>query len=210
MVKKANLETMIKKEQQSNNELRLTIKNMVCPRCVMAVEQIFREAGIVVESVVLGTVTLKEQLNYDQKSTIEQHLVKMGFEIIRDNKEQSVERIKSIIIDLIRNREVGNGLSLRMYLQQQMLKEYSTLTRMFSYYEGITIERYYNLQRIEKAKELLQYNQQTIKEIAYDLGFSSSQHFSSNFKEYTGQTPQEFRLNGTSGRLPLDGISGVK
>lgn len=201
---------MIKKEQQSNNELRLTIKNMVCPRCVMAVEQIFREAGIVVESVVLGTVTLKEQLNYDQKSTIEQHLVKMGFEIIRDNKEQSVERIKSIIIDLIRNREVGNGLSLRMYLQQQMLKEYSTLTRMFSNYEGITIERYYNLQRIEKAKELLQYNQQTIKEIAYDLGFSSSQHFSSNFKEYTGQTPQEFRLNGTSGRLPLDGISGVK
>lgn len=201
---------MIKKEQQSNNELRLTIKNMVCPRCVMAVEQIFREAGIVVESVVLGTVTLKEQLNYDQKSTIEQHLGKMGFEIIRDNKEQSVERIKSIIIDLIRNREVGNGLSLRMYLQQQMLKEYSTLTRMFSYYEGITIERYYNLQRIEKAKELLQYNQQTIKEIAYDLGFSSSQHFSSNFKEYTGQTPQEFRLNGTSGRLPLDGISGVK
>lgn len=201
---------MIKKEQQSNNELRLTIKNMVCPRCVMAVEQIFREAGIVVESVVLGTVTLKEQLNYDQKSTIEQHLVKMGFEIIRDNKEQSVERIKSIIIDLIRNREVGNGLSLRMYLQQQMLKEYSTLTRMFSNYEGITIEQYYNLQRIEKAKELLQYNQQTIKEIAYDLGFSSSQHFSSNFKEYTGQTPQEFRLNGTSGRLPLDGISGVK
>jgi AraC-like DNA-binding protein len=85
-------------------------------------------------------------------------------------------------------------------------KEYSYLSRLFSEVEGITIEQFFIQQKIEKVKEWLVYDELTLSEIAWKLGYSSVAHLSSQFKKVTGLTPSHFKNIGGRQRKPLDQI----
>lgn len=186
----------------------LHIKNMVCPRCVMAVEDLLRRQGLTAVSVRLGLAQLQEELSEDQLSDIGQQLVDLGFELLADPQTQLVEEIRTAVIAWVRME--GEREKISLFLQHRLAKDYSALSKLFSQVRGMTIERYAILQRVEFAKELLCYSQLSISEIAFRLGYSSPTHLSAQFRQETGLSPKAFKQqvahHGQSARKGLDEI----
>ena len=185
-------------------KMRLYIKNMVCPRCIMAVRTILVSAGLTPTAVNLGEADIAEALSEGQQANLSERLSQMGFELLDDPRSQLVEQMRVSVIEWVRME--GERPKLSDYLSARLHKEYSLLSKLFSEVKGITLERYAILHRIEYAKELLRYNQQSTSEIAYRLGYSSPAHFSAQFKQITGMTPKMMRANQTNDRIPLSEI----
>ena len=186
----------------------LYIKNMVCDRCIMVVRQQLDEAGLTYKNVKLGEVELTQEPNERQLKTLREKLSLLGFELLDDKRAALVEKIKSIIIDLIhRHEDVELNMKLSVLLREKLQMDYHYLTTLFSSIEGVTIEKYVILQRIERAKELLIYDELSLNEIAYKLGYSSVQHLSQQFKNITGFTPSHFKQLKENKRKPLDKLT---
>jgi AraC-like DNA-binding protein len=130
----------------------------------------------------------------------------MGFEILDDGRQKQIGGIKKLLIEKVQTADIEEHFSLSKFLQQQLNKEYSQLSRLFSSVEGITIEQFFILQKTEKVKEWLTYDELTLSEIAWKLGYSSVAHLSAQFKKTTGMTPSQFKKIGSSNRRPLDHV----
>lgn len=188
--------------------MRLTIKNMVCPRCITSVEQILKSNKLEARYVRLGEVELIGELSPAQKQQLADDLKGTGFELLDDQKTQQIEKVKNLLIQKVQSGNIEEHFSIIKYLSKNIYKDYSTVSRLFSEVEGITIEQFFILQKIEKTKELLAYNEQSLSQIALDLGYSSTQHLSGQFKKLTGMTPSEFRELGTVHRRSIDAVKG--
>lgn len=187
--------------------MTLFIKNMVCERCVMAVRQQLDAVGLDYKNVQLGQVETSSNPAPEQMNQLRSRLKELGFELLDDKKSQIVEKIKNTIVSLIHgNNEEEFNLKLSAHLQDKLQLDYHYLSSLFSAVEGITIEKYAILQRIEKVKELLMYDEKTLSEIAFELGYSSVQHLSQQFKKVTGLTPSHFKSLKDNRRKPLDKI----
>ena len=184
--------------------MKLLIKNMVCPRCIIAVKNILESEGVTVKSISLGDAETEEELTDERRLSVARKLQDMGFELLDDPRSQLVEQIRIAVLKWVRMNEERPKLS--DYLADNLKKDYSTLSKLFSEVRGITIERFAIIQRIEYAKELLCYSQLSTSEIAYKLGYSSPAHLSSQFKQVTGMTPKDFRAQGQHGRISLDAL----
>ncbi|MEP6949080.1 MAG: helix-turn-helix transcriptional regulator [Ginsengibacter sp.] len=186
----------------------LLVKNMVCHRCVLAVEDILRDAAIPFSKVLFGEIYLSGALAEEQKELLKEKLADIGFELIDNHMSGLIEKIKTHVIKKARNDvdEKANEMKLSNYLSDKLHHEYTYLSSLFSAVEGRTIENFFIEQRIEKAKELLIYGQMTLSEIAYELEYSSVAHLSGQFKKITGLTPSYFKEVGASRRKPLDSI----
>ena len=186
----------------------LLVKNMVCHRCILSVEDILQKESIPFDKVIFGEMYLKEELTPDQKERLVKRLVEVGFELIDNHSSALIEKIKQLIIKRARNEadEKDSNLKLSHYLSGKVNHEYTYLSSLFSSVEGRTIENYFIEQRIEKAKELLVYGQLTLSQIAFDLEYSSVAHLSAQFKKITGLTPTYFKEIGLAKRKALDKI----
>lgn len=179
---------------------------MVCPRCIMTVERILQEHGIKAERVSLGEAELAEQLSEAQIEKINQSLQAVGFELLDDQRKLQIEKIKNLIIQKVQSGDVEEHFILSSYLASAMLKDYSYLSKLFSEQQGITIEQFFIQQKIEKVKEWLMYDEFSLNEISWKLGYSSVQHLSAQFKRITGMTPSAFKKTGNLHRKTLDTI----
>lgn len=184
--------------------MKLLIKNMVCPRCISAVSDLFVSEGVTVKSINLGDVETVEELTQDQLLSVGRKLKDIGFELLDDPRSQLIEQIRVAVQQWVRMDEERPKLS--DYLSRHLNKDYSTISKLFSEVRGVTIERFSILHRIEYVKELLCYSQLSTSEIAYKLGYSSPAHLSSQFKQVTGMTPKEFRELDKHSRIPLDAL----
>ena len=184
--------------------MKLLIKNMVCPRCIIAVKNILESEGVTVKSISLGDAEIEEELTDERRLSVARKLQDMGFELLDDPRSQLVEQIRIAVQQWVRMNEGRPKLS--DYLANNLKKDYSTLSKLFSEVRGITIEKFAIIHRIEYAKELLCYSQLSTSEIAYKLGYSSPAHLSSQFKQVTGMTPKDFRAQGQHGRISLDAL----
>ena len=186
----------------------LLVKNMVCHRCILAVEDILQNEKIPFQKVSIGEINLMEELSQDQKARLAEKLNKIGFEIIDNYSGGLIEKIKQLVIKRARNEvdEKESKKKLSHYLSEKVNHEYTYLSSLFSSVEGRTIENYFIEQRIEKAKELLIYGQLTLSQIAFDLEYSSVAHLSTQFKKVTGLTPTYFKEVGMAKRRSLDKI----
>lgn len=185
--------------------VKLYIKNMVCPRCIKAVEGLLDNLGFPAIQVNLGEILLSEPLNETQRKEFAQQLNELGFELLDDKSEQLIGKIKSVIIQYIHHSH-HRKVNLSELLVDELHKDYSSLSKLFSTTEGITIEQYIIRQKIEKVKELLAYNEMNLSEIADYLEYSSVAHLSAQFKKTTGLTPTQFKQQGIHLRKPLDSI----
>jgi len=187
--------------------MMLHIKNMVCERCIMAVRLQLEQTGLTYKNVQLGQVELSTTPSAAELDALRNSLGEIGFELLDDKRSQVVEKIKNTIISLIHGQDTDEfNLKLSAHLEDTLGLDYHYLTTLFSSVEGLTIERYTILQRIEKVKELLMYNEKSLGEIAFELGYSSVQHLSQQFKKVTGLTPTAFKQIKENKRRPLDSI----
>jgi AraC family transcriptional regulator len=186
--------------------MKMTVKNMVCNRCILVVKQEFEKAGITRLAVNLGEVELHKPLTEEEVVQISKQLTSLGFEILDDKNQKLIEKIKTILIEKIQSGELEEHFSLSEFVTQHLHKEYTQISRLFSEVEGITLEQFFILQKIEKVKEWLVYDELSLSEISYKLGYSSVAHLSAQFKKVTGLTPSAFKKIGISHRKPLDKV----
>jgi AraC-like DNA-binding protein len=182
----------------------LTIKNMVCPRCISAVEVILKEQAILYSEVKLGEVNLINSISKEQKEKLSEALMSQGFELLENEKSSLIAQIKAAVIAQVHHSKEPMKENFSSYLSERLHHEYTALSKLFSAVEGITIEKYITAQKIEKAKELLYYDQMNLAEIAFQLDYSSSAYLSSQFKKETGMTPSEFKKQSDPKRRNLD------
>lgn len=186
--------------------MRLFIKNMVCPRCITAVTEILERSGVVVKSVTLGEAEIAEELTDKEKTRLKAQLEASGFELLEDRKSRMVEAVKNSIIELVRAQTAVPDVNLSDYLADKLRVDYKSLSSLFSATQGRTIENYYIAQKIERVKELLVYDELTLSEIAFRLGYSSVAHLSAQFKHTTGLTPSYYKRRSEHRRQPLDDL----
>ena len=182
------------------------IKNMVCRRCVDTVRRIFGQLGVTPVSVDLGCVRLSVPLDPDRKGMLKELLGQNGFSLLEEPHSQLAACIKGAVIDYVRGDEQVHRDKMSDYISQRLNRDYSSLSKLFSEVCGITVEKFFIAQRIEYVKELLEYGEMSLSEIACRLGYSSAAYLSSQFKNVTGMTPGEFRSMPVKKRRPLDSI----
>lgn len=179
---------------------------MVCARCKLVVKNTLTEIGYPPLQVELGEVTFENELSKASISLISDKLNVLGFEILDDKKSQTVSLIKSVIIQLVREENAFLKTNLSDYLTQKIGLDYTHLSHLFSQLESKTIEQYFIHLKTERVKELLVYDELSVKEIAYLLNYSSVGHLSRQFKKTTGLTPTHFKSTGTHKRKLIDQI----
>ena len=184
----------------------LIIRNMVCDRCKAAVSKLMDQLGLPIRRLDLGEVELMQKPSEQEIVALHDALRSLGFELVQDRDAATIARIKVAVVQLVHHGEGDTGkIKLSTSLSDALHKEYAALAALFSSVEGITIEHFFLLQRIERVKELVHYGELTISEIAYSTGFSSAAHLSGQFKMFTGMTPTDFRKLGGP-RTPLDQV----
>lgn len=186
--------------------MKLYIKNMVCDRCKMAIKSELEKLGLHAISITLGEVELDKECTETQKQDLLDRIRFLGFDLIDDKKNRIIERIKTVLIDLVYNKNNVLNSNLSDYLSNDLAQDYSTLSNLFSEIEGITIERYFIAQKIERVKELLTYDELTLSEIAIQLQYSNVAHLSNQFKKTTGFTPTYFKHLKVKKRKKLDDL----
>jgi AraC-like DNA-binding protein len=159
----------------------------------MAVKSELEKLGLHHTMVDLGEVEIMEDISKTKLHKLDLALRKSGLELIDDNKNILVEKIKTIIIELIHYNDEQIKINLSNYLSEKLNHNYTYLSNLFSDVKGSTIEKFYLSQKIEKVKELLVYDELNLTEIAYKLHYSSVAHLSNQFKKMTGLTPSHFK-----------------
>jgi len=187
----------------------LHIKNMVCNRCIKVVKEELEKLNYGIERIELGEVVITNDKEKFNREKIKKALEENGFELIDSRNANIIERIKILIINLIHHESIESlsEINLSKEIVNEIGLSYQYVSSLFSSTEGITIEKFIISQKIEKVKELLVYDELTLSEIAYNLGYSSVQHLSNQFKKITGLTPTYFKRLKEKKRKPLDKIS---
>lgn len=162
--------------------------------------------GLHPKSVELGEVEVTEEMDNKKKEQLNNILQSFGFELIDDKKSQIIEKIKNAIVDLVHHSGEHLTTNFSQHISAKLHHDYNYLSNLFSEIEGTTIEKYLIAQKIEKAKELLKYDELNLTEISYRLGYSSVAHLSSQFKKITGLTPSHFKQAGQNKRKSIDKI----
>lgn len=179
---------------------------MVCSRCILVVRQEFEKMGIQPTLVTMGEAELSVDLQGKELDELNKRLTDLGFEILDDKNRRLIEKLKTLLIEMVQSGEIEEHFSLTDFVTKHLNKEYTQISRLFSEVEGITLEQFFILQKIEKVKEWLVYDELSLSEISYKLGYSSVAHLSAQFKKVTGLTPSAFKKIGISHRKPLDKV----
>lgn len=172
----------------------------------MVVKSEFEKLGLHTISVELGEVELQEEITANQKRDLLQSLHSLGFDLLDNKKSKTIEKIKTLIIDLVHYKNNELKINLSDYLVENLNQDYSTLSNLFSETENTTIEKYFISQKIEKVKELLIYNELSLSEIADLLNYSNVAHLSNQFKKITGFTPTYFKQLKNKKRIQIENL----
>lgn len=188
--------------------MKILIKNMVCDRCKMVIQNVLDELKLKPQAVYLGEVDFAdEEIDPAVLAQFQEKITPLGFELINDKKSRLIENIKKQVIALVQQPQAAEKVKLSEYLSQGLFHDYTHLSNLFSTVEGVTIEQFFINQKIEKTRELLVYDELSLTAIADRLGYSSVAHLSRQFKKVTGMTPSQFKLmRGSNQRQSLDKV----
>jgi AraC family transcriptional regulator len=184
----------------------LYIKNMVCDRCILAVKEVLTQNNIPVREITLGEVEIEKVLSPEEEIKINRSLSTLGFQLIGDRESRLVNRIKSLIIKSVYGDNAFSNKNLSKILSEELHLDYSHLSSLFTRSEGKSIQCYQQEVKTERIKELLEYDELSIQEIAIDMGYSSPAYLSTQFKKTTGITPSQYRAKHLRSRNSLDNI----
>ena len=166
---------------------------MVSLRCKMIVKQELAKLGLHYSIIELGMVEMMEEITTKQRDILKTNLAKSGLDLLDDKKAILIERIKSLIVEMIHYADEMPKVNFSVYIEEKLHHDYTYLSNIFSEVKGTTIQQYIIMHKIEKVKELLLYDELNLTEISYKLDYSSVAHLSSQFKKVTGLTPTYFK-----------------
>ena len=186
--------------------MKLLIKNMVSLRCKLIARSELEKMNLPFTVVELGEVEIANDLTSKQQQELKISLLKFGLELMEDKKSMLIEKIKNIIVEMIHYSDEPPMLNFSAYLSEKLDYDYNYLSNLFSEVKGTTIEHFIISHKIERAKELLVYNELTLTEIAEKLHYSNVAHLSNQFKKVTGLTPTFFRAMKHKRMIALENL----
>ena len=188
--------------------LTLHIKNMVCDRCIRVVREELSKLGLDVRSVILGEAVVASPSGRINTEEVRAILRANGFDLLDDADARTIEHVKRAAIAIARgDSSRDRRLKHSATIASAVGRDYKSVSALFSSLEGMTIETYIILQRIERVKELLRYDEKTLSEIAFETGYSSVAHLSNQFKKVTGLSATEYKRMKDKERVAIDKIS---
>ncbi|MCK9270763.1 MAG: helix-turn-helix domain-containing protein [Bacteroidales bacterium] len=173
--------------------MKLYIKYMVSLRCKMLVKEELKNLGLNYVNVDLGVVDIMEDITMEQKLQLKENLMKSGLELLDDKRSILIENIKNVIIEMVHYTDELPKVNYSDYISEKLGYDYTYLSNMFSEVNGITIQQFIIIHKIERVKELLIYDELNLTEISYIMHYSSVAHLSSQFKKVTGLTPTFYK-----------------
>jgi AraC-like DNA-binding protein len=179
---------------------------MVCGRCEVAVKAELEKMQLPVISIKLGEIELSRELAEVETERLATNLKNLGFALLEDGISKTIGQIKNLVIDLVHYRNENIKINLSTYISEELSQDYSTLSKLFSEREEVTIGYYFIAQKIERAKELLVYDELSLSEIADQLNYSNVAHLSNQFKKVTGFTPTHFKKLEQNTRKQIDSL----
>lgn len=179
---------------------------MVSNRCKMVVKEELKKLGLHYIVVDLGEVDIMENISIEKRTALKANLLQSGLELMDDKKAMMIEKIKTVIIEMVHHSNENIKVNFSDYLSQKMNHDYTYLSNLFSEVQGTTIEQYIISHKIERIKELIIYGELNVTEIAWKMGYSSVAHLSSQFKKVTGLTPSHFKQLKDKRRSPIEDI----
>ena len=179
---------------------------MVSNRCKMVVKEELKKLGLHYIVVDLGEVDIMENISIEKRTALKTNLLQSGLELMDDKKAMMIEKIKTVIIEMVHHSNENIKVNFSDYLSQKMNHDYTYLSNLFSEVQGTTIEQYIISHKIERIKELIIYGELNVTEIAWKMGYSSVAHLSSQFKKVTGLTPSHFKQLKDKRRSPIEDI----
>jgi AraC-like DNA-binding protein len=179
---------------------------MVSIRCKMLVKSELDKLGLHYKMVDLGEVEIEENITADQNDQLKAALLKSGLELMDDKKARLIEKIKNVIVKMVHYEDEFPKVKNSEYIGRKLNHNYTYLANLFSEATGTTIEHYIIIHKIERAKELIIYNELNLTEIAWKLNYSSVAHLSNQFKKITGLTPSFFKQLKTKRLTSLEDL----
>jgi AraC-like DNA-binding protein len=179
---------------------------MVSNRCKMAVKEELKKLGLHFIVVDLGEVELMETMSVTQQEMLKSALLKSGLELMDDKRSVLIEKVKNVITQMIHHSDELPKVNYSDYISEKLDYDYTYLSNLFSEVKGITIQQFIIINKIERAKELLLYDELNLTEISYKLHYSSVAHLSNQFKKVTGLTPSHYKLMKDKKRIPIEDI----
>ncbi|MFZ4784012.1 MAG: helix-turn-helix domain-containing protein [Flavobacteriales bacterium] len=173
--------------------MKLYIKYMVSQRCKMMVKEELLKLGLHFIIIDLGMVEILEDIDEEKRQLLKQNLLKSGLELLDDHKSILIEKIKAVIVEMIHYSDFVPKENNSQFLAEKLGYNYTYLANTFSEVKGITIQQFIIINKIERVKELLLYDELSLSEIAYKLHYSSVAHLSNQFKKVTGLSPSFFK-----------------
>ena len=179
---------------------------MVSLRCKLSVKEKLEKLELHFGTIELGEVEIFSSISAAKLEILKKDLLTSGFELVEDNKNILIEKIKAIIIEMIHNEDDHPNINFSDYIAGKLHYNYTYLANVFSEVRGTTIERFIIMHKIERIKELLEYDELSLTEISYKLNYSNISHLSTQFKKITGLTPTEFKTQRNKTRNMLEDL----
>lgn len=186
--------------------MKLYIKYMVSLRCKLLVKAELHKLGLHYVAVDLGMVEILEDITLAQREQLKSNLLRSGLELLDDKKSILIEKIKTVIIEMIHYSDEHPKENYSTYISEKLNYDYTYLSNIFSEVKGITIQQFIIIHKIERVKELLLYDELTLTEISYQLHYSSVAHLSNQFKKITGLSPSYFKQLQQKRRTNLENL----
>ena len=177
---------------------------MVSLRCKMVVKEELKKLGLHFIVVDLGEIEIMEDISEDQRDNLKTALLDSGLELMDDKKAVLIEKVKSVIIEMVHYADELPKINYSDYISEKLKYDYTYISNLFSEVKGITIQQFIIIHKIERVKELLLYDELNLTEISYRMQYSSVAHLSNQFKKITGLTPSEFRHLKDRHRNPIE------
>ena len=159
----------------------------------MMVKEELDKLGLQYVIVELGTVEILEDISIEKREQLKINLLESGLELLEDKKSILIEKIKNVITEMIHYSSEIPKENFSNHLSTKLGYDYTYMANIFSEVQGITIQQYIIINKIEKVKELLLYEELNLTEISYKLHYSSVSHLSAQFKKVTGLSPYFYK-----------------
>src|SRR5579859_2276016 len=183
---------------------------MVSTRCKMAVKEELRKLGLHFIVVDLGEVEIMEDISTEQRQELKAALLDSGLELMDDKRAVLIEKIQNVITEMIHYSDDVPKVNYSDFISKKLNYDYTYLSNLFSEVKGITIQHFIIIHKIERAKELLLYDELNLTEISYKLHYSSVAHLSNQFKKITGLTPSDYKKIKDKKRMPIEEIGNIE
>lgn len=165
-------------------DFHLIVKNLVSAKLDnLNIEYSFNPAG---------EITILQKLTKQQTIALFDELNSSGIKIMDNPQLFLVQQLKEIIIEIVRLEDEDERVKVSTYIDERLPYSYSYLSKVFSEYTYMSIEKFLILKKIDYVKELLVDNNLSLTQIAYKLNYSSVSHLSKQFKKTTGFSPSYF------------------